>query len=157
VRDDVLSKVKDLLALELEIYKLLRKMVSRELEAIVLNGDMEELLGVLREKQELISRLQLLADTWMDAFPELDLGEARGASGFWEKLSSYFSDSQAAEFGRALAETKSAAEDLMEAEKSVQTELEKHVRDLRGKMRQMTQGRSAAAGYAKMGGSIDTD
>ncbi|MDR1377494.1 MAG: flagellar protein FlgN [Synergistaceae bacterium] len=151
--DSVLDTVKNLLKLELGIYGTLRKMVSRELEAIILDKDMEELLSILQEKQELISRLQLLADTWLDAFPSLGLAEVRGTSGFWEKLGALFSGEESAEFDQILSETRAAAENLMVAEAKVQEELEKHVQQLRDKMLQMTQGRSAFVNYAKMGGS----
>jgi hypothetical protein len=124
-------------------------MVSRELEAIVLNCDMVELLAILQEKQELISRLQLLSDSWLDAVPTLGVREPRGAAGFWEKLASFFPGERSAEFSQALAETRHVAEDLMEAEKKVQEELENHVRQLREKMLQMTQGRSAFINYTK--------
>jgi hypothetical protein len=127
-------------------------MVSRELEAIVLDGDMEKLLLILQEKQDVISRLQLLSDAWGDALPMLGLEELRGTSGFWEKLSALFPEEQSAEFNQVLSKTRSAAEDLMNAEKNVQAELEKHVEQLRTRMLQTTQGRSAFINYAKMGG-----
>jgi hypothetical protein len=126
-------------------------MVSHELEAIVLNEDMEELLSILLEKQELISRLQLLADSWADALPP-DMDEVRGTEGFWNKLSEMFSEEQSTELNELLAKTKDAAEDLMKAEKNVQADLEKHVQQLREKMLKMKRGRTAFIGYAKMGG-----
>jgi hypothetical protein len=134
------------------MYQTLRKMVSRELEAIILNSDMEELLQILQEKQEVISQLQLLSDTWMDALPAMGLEEFRGAAGFWESLAGIFTGEDCAVFEKNLAETRNAADDLMKAEKNVQDELEKHVQQLREKMLQMRQGRSAFIGYTKMGG-----
>jgi len=152
LQDEALDKIKNLLTLEYEMYGTLRKMVSRELEAILLHKDMEQLLSILNEKQEVISSLQLLADSWMDALPILGIDELRGTSGFWNKLSALFSEEQAAELNDVLSNTRAAAEDLMEAEKSVQTELEKHVQQLRDKMLEFQHGRSAVIGYAKMGG-----
>lgn len=152
MRDDALSKVKTLLTLESDIYKTLRKMVTRELEAILLHEDMEELLSILSEKQEVISRLQLLADSWTDVHPLLGMDEQRGTLSFWDKLSELFPEEQATELNSILSEARAAAEDLMEAEKSVHTELEKHIQKLREKMLGFKQGRSAAIGYAKMGG-----
>jgi DNA-binding transcriptional regulator GbsR (MarR family) len=154
LQDDILSKVKNLLARELGLYVTLRKMVLREMEAIVLDEDMEELLAILQEKQEVISQLQLLVDTWADALPMLKLEEIRGTPDFWEKLAALFPAEQAAEVNAILAKTRAAGEDLMEAEKRVQTELEKHVQQLRDKMLQMNRGRSALTGYAKMGGGL---
>ena len=152
MRDDALIKVENLLTLEGDIYGTLRKMVSRELEAILLNKDMEELLSILSEKQEVISRLQLLADSWADVLPLLGIEDSRGTSGFWNRLSELFSEEQAAELNNVLSETRAAADDLMEAEKNVQTELEKHVQMLREKMLEIKRGRSAFIGYAQMGG-----
>ena len=152
MRDDTLDKVKNLLILEGDMYETLRGMVSRELEAILLHKDMEELLSILNEKQEVISRLQLLADSWMDALPFLKTDELRGTPGFWSKLGTLFSEEQAAELNDIVSKTRAAAEDLMEAEKSVQTELEKHVQQLREKMLEVKHGRAAFIGYAKMGG-----
>ena len=152
MQDDALEKIKNLLTLEGDMYGTLRKMVSRELEAILLDKDMEQLLAILSEKQEVISRLQLLADSWMDALPLMGIDDLRGTSGFWNKLAAFFSEEQAAELDNILSETRAAAEDLMEAEKSVQTELEKHVQQLREKMLEFKHGRSAVIGYAKMGG-----
>jgi DNA-binding transcriptional regulator GbsR (MarR family) len=152
LRDETLKEVKKLLNLELDIYHTLSKMVSRELEAIILDGDMEKLLSILQEKQDIISRLQLLSDAWADALPMLGLEDLRGTAGFWEKLSALFSEEQSAELDETLSKTRFAAEELMAAEKTVQTELEKHVEQLRGKMRQVTHGRSAFINYAKMGG-----
>ena len=158
MQDDALSQVKALLDRELEMYDTLRKMAFRELEAIILNGDMEELLAVLQEKQEVISQLQLLSDTWQDALPVAGLSELRGTAGFWEKLLTLFPAEQSSELEQKLSKTRLAAEDLMEAEKKVQIELEKHVEGLRDKMLQMNHGRSAFIGYAKMGGGyLDLD
>lgn len=153
MRDDIPSTVNNLLARELGMYKTLRAMVSKELEAIVLNQDMEELLNILQEKQEVIAQLQLLADSWTDVVPGLGIQEARGSVSFWDKLASLFSQEEAQIFSQTLQETRLAAEDLMEAEDSAQKELEKHVQFLRDKMKSMSRGREAFIGYTKMGGS----
>ena len=152
MRDDALDKVKNLLTLECGMYGTLRKMVSRELEAILLHKDMDELMSTLVEKQEIISRLQLLADSWIDALTSLGIDELRGTSEFWNKLAALFSEEQANKLNDVLSTTRAAAEDLMEAEKNVQVELEKHVQQLRDKMLDVKHGRTAFIGYAKMGG-----
>lgn len=151
MRDDALNKIKNLLVLEGNMYETLRRMVSRELEAILLHGNMEELLSILNEKQEVISRLQLLADSWTDTSSLLGIDESHDVS-IWSKLPELFSEEQIAELNSLRSETRAAAEDLMEAEKDVQTELEKHALQLREKMLAFKHGRSAAVGYAKMGG-----
>ena len=128
-------------------------MVSRELEAIVLDEDMEELLNILREKQERISQLQLLTDSWNDILTEAGVRERRGSDGFWEQLQAILPRDHADDFFRILQETREAAEDLMEGEARAQEELEKHLGGLREKLASMTRGREAFIGYTKMGGN----
>ena len=86
MRGDLPARLKDLLSEELGLYRSLRALVSRELEAIVLNEDMEELLNILQEKDAVISRLQLLVDSWQDALSDSGLRGTRGADDFWEQL-----------------------------------------------------------------------
>ena len=66
MQDKLLTQAKELVSREIKLCKTLRAMISRELEAIVLNGDMDELLNILEQKDEIISQLQLLADSWQD-------------------------------------------------------------------------------------------
>lgn len=153
MRDDLPGKIKDLLSEELGLYHALRMMVSRELEAIVLDEDMEALLNILQEKQALISQLQLLTDSWQDVLSELGLGGTRGSDGFWAQLQALLPESHAGEFSRLLQETRVAAEDLMKGEARAQEELEKHLGGLREKLASMTRGREAFIGYTKMGGN----
>ncbi|GHV37816.1 hypothetical protein FACS1894187_15570 [Synergistales bacterium] len=156
--DELLGTVKNLLLREQGHYETLRRMVSKELEAILLNSDMEELLTILEEKQNVISSLQLLADAWADALPMLNLEDVRGSDVFWEKLSAVFSEEESKELKELITVTRAMAKDLMEAEASVQAELEKHVRQLRERMLQMKHARTAVTGYAKMGGGrLDSD
>ncbi len=62
----ILDQAKELISREINLCKTLRAMISRELEAIVLNGNMDELFRVLEQKDEIISQLQLLADSWQE-------------------------------------------------------------------------------------------
>ena len=158
MQDEILEKVEKLLALEVGMYETLRKMVGRQFEAILLNGDMEELLNLLEEKQEVISRLQLLADSWGDLLATLGIEDARGSEGFWNKLADHFPKDKAVSFHATLTQAREAAEDLMNAEERLQGELEKHVQKLRDKMLGLKKGRTAFIGYTKMGGAhIVTD
>ncbi|GHS87388.1 hypothetical protein AGMMS49957_07160 [Synergistales bacterium] len=158
MRDELLNTVRNLLHREQGLYETLRRMVSKELEAILLNGDMEEMLAILEEKQDVISSLQLLADAWADALPMLDLDDARGSDNFWEKLSAEFAEEDCEELKGLIEATRVMAKELMEAEAGVQAELEKHVQQLREKMLQMKHVRTAVTGYAKMGGGrLDSD
>lgn len=153
MRDDLPGKIKALLFEELGLYHALRTMVSRELEAIVLDRDMEALLSILQEKQALISQLQILTDSWNDVLSESGLGGARGADGFWDQLQALLPEAHTGEFSRLLQETRTAAEDLMKGEARAQEELEKHLGGLREKLVSMNRGREAVVGYTKMGGN----
>lgn len=153
MRDDLPDRIKDLLSEELGLYHTLRTMVSRELEAIVLDEDMEGLLNILQEKQALIAQLQLLVDSWRDVLSEAGIREMRGMDGFWDQLHTLLPEDRASEFTRILQEARSAAEELMRAETCAQEELEKHVGGLREKLASMTRGREAFIGYTKMGGN----
>ena len=75
---DLLNSAKELLSRELKLCKMLRTMISRELEAIVLDGDMDELLRVLRNKDDVISQLQLLADSWQDLLSSMGIVRPQG-------------------------------------------------------------------------------
>ncbi|MBQ2615742.1 MAG: hypothetical protein IJF90_02685, partial [Synergistaceae bacterium] len=66
MQDNILAQAKELIQREIKLCKTLRAMISRELEAIVLNGDMDELTNILESKNDVISQLQLLADGWRD-------------------------------------------------------------------------------------------
>ena len=153
MRDDLAARLKDLLSEELGLYRTLRAMVSRELEAILLNEDMEELLDILQEKDAVIFRLQLLVDSWQDALSDSGLQGTRGADGFWEQLLASLPEAHSGELSQALQETRAVAEELTRAEASAQEELERHLSGLREKLAAMTRGREAVIGYTKMGGS----
>ena len=153
MRDDLAARLKDLLSEELGLYRTLRAMVSRELEAILLNEDMEELLDILQEKDAVIFRLQLLVDSWQDALSDLGLQGTRGADGVWEQLLASLPEAHSGELSQALQETRAIAEELSKAEASAQEELERYLSGLREKLASMTRGREAVIGYTKMGGS----
>lgn len=154
MRDDLQARIHDLLSKELGLYLTLRTTVSRELEAIVLDEDMEKLLNILQEKDELISQLQLLVDSWSDVLSALGVREGRGMDGFWNRLCEALPEDHAEELTRILEEARTAAGELMKAEERAQEELNRHVGGLREKLASMTRGREAFIGYTKMGGNI---
>ena len=126
-------------------------MISRELEAIVLDGDMDELLRILRSKDDVISQLQLLADSWQDLLSGMGITRPRGVEGFGQDILALFPDDQ--DLPNLLEETRNLAEGIMKAEDEAQAELEKHAAGLRSQIASRAHGRQVAASYAKMGGS----
>ena len=125
-------------------------MISRELEAIVLNGDMDELLNILEQKDEIISKLQLLADSWQDLL--LSYGVNANPEGLGKYLLEIYPDDT--ELPEMLEESREIAGSIIRAEDDAISELDKFTSGLRGQMINRVQGRNAAASYARMGGSI---
>ena len=150
------ANVKELLTRELKLCQTLRAMISRELEAIVLDGDMDALLKILNQKSEIISEMQLIADSWLDIINlenNNNLNNNFNNSGFVAgKILAMFPDND--EIKLLIDQTKTIADSIMKAEDQAQAELEKYAAGLRSQMTSRAHGRSAAAAYSKMGGSI---
>ena len=126
-------------------------MISRELEAIVLNGDMDELSGVLEQKDEIISQLQLLADGWRDILTESGLdSNVNGTEGFGMRLLEIFPDDE--ELPALIEESREIAGSIIRAEDNAISEIEKYSAGLRSQMVSRANAKNAAASYAKMGG-----
>lgn len=129
-------------------------MISRELEAIVLDGDMDELLHILEQKGEVISQLQLLADSWRDVLAGAGVKSAGagGVNGMGARILALFPDDE--EIPALLRETREVADSILQAEDEAKAELEKHAAGLRGQITSRAHGRKVADSYARMGGSI---
>ena len=150
-QDKILEQAKDLIQREIKYCRTLRAMISRELEAIVLNGDMDELSDILAQKDEIISQLQLLADGWRDILEESGLGgNIQGAEGFGMRLLELYPDD--AELPALIEESREIAGSIIRAEDDAISELEKHSAGLRSQMLSRAHAKNAAASYAKMGG-----
>ena len=150
-QDKVLEQAKDLILREIKYCKKLRAMISRELEAIVLNGDMDELAGILEQKDDIISQLQLLADGWRDVLDEAGLPEkVKTTDGFGMRLLELYPDDT--ELPALIEESREVAASIIKAEDDAISELEKHSAGLRSQMIARNNAKNAAASYAKMGG-----
>ncbi|MBQ7262374.1 MAG: flagellar export chaperone FlgN [Synergistaceae bacterium] len=146
---DLRAKAKELLARELELCRTLRAMASRELEAIVLDADMDALLKILNEKDAVISQLQLLTDAWGDL---LAGGVApEGPSNVEGRVVALFPDDE--ELLDMLDDARALADGIMKVEGEAQVALEERSAALRDEMTSLLNGRKAAASYVKMGGS----
>ncbi|MBR1419138.1 MAG: hypothetical protein IJ576_09260 [Synergistaceae bacterium] len=156
------SSVKELLTRELELCRKLRAMISRELEVIVLDNDMDALLKILNQKSEVISEMQLLADSWLDVInynnedSSADLNNKNfnlNSEGFVAgKILAMFPDND--EIKLLIDQTRDIADSIMKAEDQAPAELEKYAAGLRSQMASRTHTRNAAAAYSKMGGSL---
>mgnify|MGYP002624052579 CR=1 FL=1 len=147
LQDKILEQSKELISREIKLCKTLRAMISRELEAIVLNGDMDELAGILEQKDGVISQLQLLADGWRDV---LDESGTQSPDGFGIRLMQIYPDDT--ELPALIEESREIAASIIQAEDEAVSELEKHSAGLRSQMVSRVHAKNAAASYAKMGG-----
>ena len=156
LRDNVLPEAKELIRREIDLCRTLRAMISRELEAIVLNGDMDELLDLIESKNEIISQLQLLADGWKDLLSQAGVQEGTNnpnfPDGFGRYLLELYPDDK--ELPSLIEESREIAGSIVKAEDDAVSELDKFTAGLRSQMISRVHGRNAAASYARMGGSM---
>ena len=146
----ILEQSKELISREINLCKTLRAMISRELEAIVLNGDMDELFKILEQKDGIISQLQLLADSWQDI-----LGEKKfqyNNKNFGLNLLELYPDDM--ELSGLIQESHEIADSIIKAEDEAVSELEKFTAGVRSQMMSRVKNKNAAERYASMGGSI---
>ncbi|MBQ7666324.1 MAG: flagellar export chaperone FlgN [Synergistaceae bacterium] len=151
----ILAQSKELISREINLCRNLRAMISRELEAIVLDGDMDALYEILERKDEVISQLQLLADGWRDLLSSAGINDVNNSNfpeGFGKYLLTLYPNDK--ELPELIQESREIAESIMKAEDEAVSELDKLSSGLRGQMVNRVQGRNAAASYARMGGSI---
>ena len=150
-QDKALQQAKDLIQREIKYCRTLRAMISRELEAIVLNGDMDELAGILEQKDEVISLLQLLADGWRDVLEDSGIPNPNNSpDGFGMRLLELYPDDT--ELPALIEESREVAQSIITAEDNAISELEKHSAGIRSQMLTRANAKNAAASYAKMGG-----
>ena len=151
MQSSVLEQSKELISREIKLCKKLRAMISLELEAIVLDGDMDELFRVLQEKDSVLSELQLLADGWRDVLNNPVIN-SNTPNGLRTRLLELYPDDT--ELPELIQESRDIADSILKAEDNAISELEKYKSGLRSQMASRVQGRNAAASYARMGGSI---
>ena len=153
LQDSILAQAKELIQREIKLCKTLRAMISRELEAIVLNGDMDELTSIIESKNDVISQLQLLADGWRDMLEQAGVhsNNPNFPEGFGRYLLELYPDDT--ELPALIEESREIAGSIIRAEDDAISELDKFTAGLRSQMVTRVQGKNAAASYARMGGS----
>ena len=156
LQDNILSQAKELIHREIKLCKTLRAMISRELEAIVLNGDMDELMNLIDSKNEIISQLQLLADSWRDMLAQAGIHDSTNNPNFPEGFGKYLLElhPEDDELPALIQESREIAGSIIQAEDDAVNELDKFTAGLRSQVVARVNGQNAAARYASMGGSI---
>lgn len=147
---NVLEQSKELISREIKLCKKLRAMISRELEAIVLDSDMDELFQILEQKDGIISELQLLADGWRDVLNNPVVKNS--PNGLRNRLLELYPDD--VELPELIRESRDIASSIMQAEDNAILELQKYKDGIRAQITSRVQGRNVAASYARMGGSM---
>ena len=155
---NILAQAKELILREIKICKALRAMISRELEAIALDGDTDELVRLAPKKDEIISQLQLLADSWRDLLFSSGLSEIHDpvnlndnqSGGFGQKLLDLYPDDL--ELQELVRETRTISESIINAQNEAIIQLRQHADELRSKISERKAMHRAAARYSRMGG-----
>lgn len=151
--DDFQKNLASLAATELALYNELAALVDKEME-LVRSGNLEELLEVLTEKQDIISRQELVQEGWNTLCIKLGSTEGRDGPVFWDKVAAHLGPVGADDLKASLAVIRDTAGKVLEEELKVQALLEECVEDLRQQMIQLDRGKQAVKGYIKAGGSL---
>ena len=154
----ILTQAKQLISREITLCKTLRAMISRELEAIALDGDTDELFRLAPKKDEIISQLQLLADSWRDLLYSSGLSERHDPvnnntpEGFGAKILALYPEDS--ELRALVQETREISEDIISAQNEAINQLKQHSDGLRSKISERKAMHRAAARYSRMGGAF---
>jgi hypothetical protein len=153
LQDDFSENLSSLVSTELALYNELAFLVQKEGE-LVKSGDMEGLLAILAEKQDVISRQELVQEGWNNICSGLGISEGRDGPVFWEKVASLLGTDGADDLKESLAVIRDTAGAVLEDELKVQALLEDHVEELRKEMLRINKGKKAVRGYTRSGGSF---
>lgn len=153
MQDDFSENLSSLVSTELALYNELAFLVQKEGE-LVKSGDMEGLLAILAEKQDVISRQELVQEGWNNICSGLGISEGRDGPVFWEKVASLLGTDGADDLKESLAVIRDTAGAVLEDELKVQALLEDHVEELRKEMLRINKGKKAVRGYTRSGGSF---
>ncbi|MPL96815.1 hypothetical protein SDC9_42999 [bioreactor metagenome] len=153
LQDDFRENLSSLASTELALYNELALLVQKEGEC-VRSGNLDCLLSILVEKQDVISRQELVQEGWNTICSGLGLSEGRDGPVFWEKVASLLGPDGTDDLKASLVVIRDVAGSVLEEEQEVQTLLEEHVADLRKEMLRLNRGKKAVHGYYKSGGSF---
>ena len=151
--DDFQNNLASLASTELALYNELAALVGKEME-LVRSGDLEGLLAILTEKQDIISRQELVQEGWNTLCSKLGSTEGRDGPVFWDKVAAQLGPVGTDDLKASLAVIRDTAGKVLEEELKVQALLEECVEDLRRQMIELNRGKKAVKGYIKAGGSL---
>jgi hypothetical protein len=133
---------------ELELYKSLGELVDDE-EQKVNESDMEGLLEVLRQKQSIISRQEVLLERWNEISVSLGIAVGREGPAFWNALSQRIGESGYKQIVRRIDEIRELGQKLLDRESKIRQNLEHNLAEMRETLLKMGRNRVAMRGYSQ--------
>jgi hypothetical protein len=133
---------------ELNLYKSLSALVDVE-EYRVRASDMEGLLEILRQKQSVISRQEILLERWNEISESLGLSGGREGPAFWNSLSDRIGENGYNQIVAQLNEIKDLGQKLLDREGMIRASLEENLAEMRKTLLKMGRGRVAMKGYSQ--------
>jgi hypothetical protein len=148
LRTDFYDTVNNLIQEELSLYKSLDALVDDE-EARVRESDMEGLLEVLRQKQSIISRQEVLLEQWNNLSASLGITTGREGPVFWNALASRIGESGYNQIVAHLNEIRELGQKLLDRESEIRAALEENLAEMRNTLLKMGRNRAAMKGYSQ--------
>lgn len=145
---ELFEKIDALADEELSLYKALWVLVDEE-EARVDESDMEGLLEVLRQKQNIISRQEILLERWNEISSSLGLTEGREGPVFWSMLSDKIGETGSRQIASRIDEVKKLGQSLLDREGVIRGKLETNLVSMRETLLRMGRSRTALRGYSQ--------
>lgn len=142
--DDIL----DLAKKEKGLYENLLTLVEEEAR-YAREGNASALMDVLRRKQEIISRQEILLERWEELASAMGVKSSRETVEFWDILSSKLGEKGYQEVIGAVIEIREKAAETLRKETEVQKELEAHLEKLRSNLLKLNDGMRAFKAYTK--------
>lgn len=142
--DDIL----DLAKKEKGLYENLLTLVEEEAR-YAREGNASALMDVLRRKQEIISRQEILLERWEELASAMGVKSSRETVEFWDILSSKLGEKGYQEVIGAVIEIREKAAETLQKETEVQKELEAHLEKLRSNLLKLNDGMRAFKAYTK--------
>lgn len=142
--DDIL----DLAKKEKGLYENLLALVEEEAR-YAREGNASALMDVLRRKQEIISRQEILLERWEELASAMGVKSSRETVEFWDILSSKLGEKGYQEVIGAVIEIREKAAETLRKETEVQKELEAHLEKLRSNLLKLNDGMRAFKAYTK--------
>ena len=142
--DDILNLAKK----EKGLYENLLALVEEEAR-YAREGNASALMDVLRRKQEIISRQEILLESWEELASAMGVKSSRETVEFWDILSSKLGEKGYQEVIGAVIEIREKAAETLRKETEVQKELEAHLEKLRSNLLKLNDGMRAFKAYTK--------